>query len=150
MGPGGLRIRGIRPKKASSRAWGSLSFCRRLKANARATEERVPRLEGVAETPMLTSLTTNFVGRLKRNDEAAWFELWETFGPVIRGQLTKWGRGRIGSQTVQDLSQGTLAGLSDSIERYDPSSGARFSTWLRSVAQHVLGDRMDRAERPKP
>ena len=62
-----------------------------MKADARATEERVPRLEGVAETPMLTSLTTNFVGRLKRNDEAAWFELWETFGPVIRAQLTKWG-----------------------------------------------------------
>ena len=36
---------------------------------------------------MLTTLTTSFIGRLKRNDEAAWFELWETFGPVIRAQL---------------------------------------------------------------
>src|SRR5690349_18392941 len=87
---------------------------------------RGPAALGEAETLMLTSLTTNFIGRLKRNDEGAWFELWETFGPVIRAQLTKWGKGRIGSQTVQDLSQETLAALSDSIDRYDPSRGARF------------------------
>jgi RNA polymerase sigma factor (sigma-70 family) len=98
---------------------------------------------------MLTSMTTNFIGRLKRNDEGAWFELWETFGPVIRAQLTKWGKGRIGSQTVQDLSQETLAALSDSIDRYDPSRGARFSTWLLAIAKHVLGDEMDRRNAQK-
>lgn len=98
---------------------------------------------------MLTSLTTNFIGRLKRNDEAAWFELWETFGPVIRAQLTKWGKGRIGSQTIQDLSQETLAALSDSIDRYDPARGARFSTWLLAIAKHVLGDEMDRRNAQK-
>lgn len=93
---------------------------------------------------MLTQLSTNFVGRLKRNDEAAWFELWETFGPVIRAQLAKWGKGRIGAETVRDLSQETLAALSDSIDRYDPSRGARFSTWLLAIAKHVLGDELDR------
>ena len=98
---------------------------------------------------MLTTLTTNFIGRLKRNDEAAWFELWETFGPVIRAQLAKWGRGRIGSQTVQDLSQETMAALSDSIDRYDPSRGARFSTWLLAIAKHVLGDEIDRRNAQK-
>jgi RNA polymerase sigma factor (sigma-70 family) len=98
---------------------------------------------------MLTSLTTNFIGRLKRNDEAAWFELWETFGPVIRSQLAKWGKGRIGSQTIQDLSQETLAALSDSIDRYDPARGARFSTWLLAIAKHVLGDEMDRRNAQK-
>ncbi len=98
---------------------------------------------------MLTQLSTNFVGRLKRNDEAAWFELWETFGPVIRAQLTKWGKGRIGPETVRDLSQETLAALSDSIDRYDPSRGARFSTWLLAIAKHVLGDEMDRRNAAK-
>src|SRR5215475_9674014 len=98
---------------------------------------------------MLTTLTTNFIGRLKRNEEAAWFELWETFGPVIRAQLAKWGKGRIGSQTVQDLSQETMAALSDSIDRYDPSRGARFSTWLLAIAKHVLGDEMDRRNAQK-
>ncbi len=98
---------------------------------------------------MLNSLTTSFVARLKRNDEAAWFELWETFGPVIRAQLAKWGRGRIGVETVRDLSQETLAALSDSIDRYDPSRGARFSTWLLAIAKHVLGDEMDRRNAQK-
>lgn len=93
---------------------------------------------------MLTSLTTNFIGRLKNNDQAAWYELWQTFGPVVRAQLSKWGKGRIGSETVRDLSQETLAALSESIDRYDPARGARFSTWLLAIAKHVLGDEMDR------
>lgn len=93
---------------------------------------------------MLNNLTTTFIGRLRRRDESAWFELWETFGPVLRAQLTKWGKGRIGSETVRDLSQETLAALSDSIEHYDPARGARFSTWLLAIAKHVLGDEMDR------
>lgn len=93
---------------------------------------------------MLSQLTSGFVARLRANDEAAWFELWETFGPVLRAQLTRWGQGRIGIETARDLSQETLAALSNSIDRYDPSRGARFSTWLLAIAKHVLGDEMDR------
>lgn len=93
---------------------------------------------------MLNDYTTSFVARLRANDEGAWFELWETFGPVLRGQLSKWGRGRIGVETVRDLSQETLAALSGSIDRYDPSRGARFSTWLLAIAKHTLGDEIDR------
>jgi len=93
---------------------------------------------------MLTPLSTSFVGRLKARDPAAWFELWEVFGPVLRAQLTRWGRGRIGSQTVQDLSQETLAALSESIDRHDPAKGARFSTWLLAIARHVLGGEIDK------
>ncbi len=89
-------------------------------------------------------MTTSFIARLRSNEEAAWFELWETFGPVIRIQLSRWGRGRIGVETVRDLSQETLAALSNSIERYDPARGARFSTWLLAIAKHVLGDEIDR------
>lgn len=93
---------------------------------------------------MLNAMTTGFIARLRANDQAAWFELWETFGPVLRAQLAKWGGGRIGPETVQDLSQETLAALSDCIDRYDPARGARFSTWLLAIAKHVLGDEMDR------
>ncbi len=93
---------------------------------------------------MLTPVTNEFIDRLRANDQAAWFEVWETFGPVVRGQLSKWGRGRIGSETVRDLSQETLAALSESIDRYDPKRGARFSTWLLAIAKHVLGDELDR------
>jgi RNA polymerase sigma factor (sigma-70 family) len=92
----------------------------------------------------MNTLTTTFVRRLRDRDEAAWFELWETFGPVLRAQLAKWGKGRIGIETVRDLTQETLAALSDSIDRYDPKRGARFSTWLLSIAKHSLGDEIDR------
>ncbi|MDY7109399.1 MAG: sigma-70 family RNA polymerase sigma factor [Planctomycetota bacterium] len=92
----------------------------------------------------MNTLTTSFVCRLRDRDEAAWFELWEVFGPVLRAQLSKWGKGRIGVETVRDLTQETLAALSDSIDRYDPSRGARFSTWLLSIAKHALGDEIDR------
>lgn len=92
----------------------------------------------------MNTLTTTFVRRLRDRDESAWFELWETFGPVLRAQLSKWGRGRIGIETVRDLTQETLAALSDSIDRYDPTRGARFSTWLLSIAKHSLGDEIDR------
>lgn len=93
---------------------------------------------------MLHPVTSTFVARLRAQDEGAWFELWETFGPVLRAQLTKWGKGRIGPETVKDLSQETMAALSDSIDRYDPNKGARFSTWLLAIARHVLGDEIDR------
>jgi len=93
---------------------------------------------------MLNSLTTSFISRLKAQDTAAWYELWETFGPVLRAQLSKWGKGQIGAETVKDLSQETLAPLSASIDRYDPAKGARFSTWLLDIAKHTLGDEIDR------
>jgi len=93
---------------------------------------------------MLSNLTTGFVSRLRARDPAAWFELWETFGPILRAQLRRWGRGRIGFETVQDLSQETLAALSHSIDRHDPAKGARFSTWLLAIAKHTLGGEIDR------
>ena len=105
--------------------------------------ENSSRSSGTKRT-VLNTLTTSFVQRLRDRDESAWFELWEIFGPVLRHQLTKWGRGRIGVETVRDLTQETLAALSDSIHRYDPNRGARFSTWLLSIAKHALGDEIDR------
>ena len=92
----------------------------------------------------MNHLTTSFVKRLRARDPQAWFELWETFGPVLRSQLSRWGRGRIGQETVQDLSQETLAALSTAIDRHDPTKGARFSTWLLAIARYTLGDEMDR------
>lgn len=97
----------------------------------------------------MNNLTTSFVKRLRARDPQAWFDLWETFGPVLRAQLHRWGRGRIGVETVQDLSQETLAALSTAIDRHDPSRGARFSTWLLAIARYTLGDEMDRRNAQK-
>jgi len=93
---------------------------------------------------MINNLTTSFVGRLRARDPAAWFELWETFGPILRAQLARWGRGRIGQETVKDLSQETLVALAGAIDTHDPSRGARFSTWLLAIARYTLGDEIDR------
>lgn len=93
---------------------------------------------------MLSDPTTHFVRRLRAREPAAWFELWENFGPVLRGQLARWGKGRIGPETVKDLSQETLAALTDAIDRHDPARGARFSTWLLAIAHHSFCGEMDR------
>jgi RNA polymerase sigma factor (sigma-70 family) len=103
---------------------------------------RIPFHRGPTE--VLNDLTTGFVGRLRTRDPAAWFELWENFGPVLRAQLARWGRGRIGQETVKDLSQETLAALAGAIDRHDPRRGARFSTWLLAIARHTLSDEIDR------
>jgi RNA polymerase sigma factor (sigma-70 family) len=97
----------------------------------------------------VNDLSTHFVSRLRQRDPKAWFELWETFGPVLRAQLARWGRGRIGHETVQDLSQETLTALSGAIDRHDPERGARFSTWLLAIARHTLGDELDRRNAQK-
>ena len=98
---------------------------------------------------MLPDPTTDFVRRLRARDPGAWFERWETVGPVLRAQLAKWGRGSIGPETVKDLTQDTLAALSDAIERHDPSRGARFSTWLLAIAHHSLCGELDRRRAEK-
>lgn len=94
-------------------------------------------------------LTTGFIARLRAQDPDAWFELWEIFGPVLRAQLFRWGRGQIGLETVQDISQETMAALAGAIDRHDPSRGARFSTWLLAIARYTLGDELDRRSAQK-
>lgn len=97
-----------------------------------------------AHATALHDLTTGFISRLRAQDHDAWFELWEIFGPVLRAQLSRWGRGRIGHETVQDLTQETMAALAGAIDRHDPTRGARFSTWLLAIARYTLSDEMDR------
>ena len=36
---------------------------------------------------LMHPLTTSFVARLRNQEEAAWFELWEIFGPIAAGQV---------------------------------------------------------------
>ncbi len=98
---------------------------------------------------MQHDLSTSFLTRLRERDPSAWFELWETFGPILRAQIARWGRGRIGQETVKDLSQETLTALQQAIDRHDPSQGARFSTWLLAIARYTLGDEMDRRNAAK-
>jgi RNA polymerase sigma factor (sigma-70 family) len=93
---------------------------------------------------MISDPTTGFLGLLRARDPKAWFELWEVFGPIVRAQLKRWGRGQIGFETVQDLSQETLAALAQAIDSHDPSRGVKFSTWLLAIARYTLSDEFDR------
>jgi len=101
-------------------------------------------VQSIPQRTSMHQVDTAFLRRLRARDQRAWFELWEAFGPVVRGTLYRWGNGRLGEETLRDLTQDTLAALTDSIERYDPQRGVRFSTWLLAIAKHVLGDEMDR------
>lgn len=124
-----------------------IRIARSALASANITSTLVQGLAAASQAAgvlMLHPITTTFIDRLRNREEAAWFELWEIFGPVIRAHFAKWGRGAIGAETARDLTQETLAQLSGSIERFDPTRGVRFSTWLLSIARHVFGDEVDR------
>jgi RNA polymerase sigma factor (sigma-70 family) len=106
--------------------------------------QALPTAAAMTTIAPMHQVDTSFLRRLRARDERAWFELWQAFGPVVRGMLARWGNGRLGEETLRDLTQDTLAALSDSIERFEPQRGVRFSTWLLAIARHVLGDEMDR------
>ena len=101
--------------------------------------------------PLLPSdLNTHFVGRLRARDAKAWFELWETFGPVLRAQLSRWGRGKVGIETVQDLSQemrrATGATVGVVVTRVLPGSGAadigiEVGDVVTDLRRHALRDK---------
>lgn len=110
---------------------------------------RIPNARTLTAIADMHHVDTSFLRRLRARDEQAWFDLWEAFGPVVRGTLHRWGNGRIGEETLRDLTQDTLAALSGSIDRFDPTRGVRFSTWLLSIAKHVLGDEFDRRNAQK-
>ncbi|MEZ5977324.1 MAG: sigma-70 family RNA polymerase sigma factor [Planctomycetota bacterium] len=93
---------------------------------------------------MPQDLSTGFIQRLRTRDPQAWYELWEIFGPILRAQFARWGKGRIGAETVKDLSQETMAALASAIDTHDPSRGVRFSTWLLAIAKYTLTDEFDR------
>ena len=85
---------------------------------------------------MLNNLTTGFISRLRARDQAAWYELWETFGPVLRAQLAKWGRGRIGSETVRDLYSSQVPVADQSEEALSSASRKALAEVMVKVSGH--------------
>ena len=94
---------------------------------------------------MVQSLSSRFIGRLKARDPEAWFELWQIFGPVIQGTLTRWGpRNHRRRDRARPFARNTGRAVRTRSYRHDPNKGARFSTWLLAIARHTLGDELDR------
>lgn len=86
----------------------------------------------------MKNVNTEFLGRLKRQDDDAWFELWEVFGPALERMVERFARRCFSPDTVRDVSQETLLRLAKEIHRFDPARGTRFSTWLFQIAHHVV------------
>jgi RNA polymerase sigma factor (sigma-70 family) len=81
---------------------------------------------------------TEFLRRLRGGDDAAWFELWDVFGPALERMVERFGRRCFTPETIRDVSQETLMRLAREVHRFDPARGARFSTWLFQIARHVV------------
>jgi RNA polymerase sigma-70 factor, ECF subfamily len=86
----------------------------------------------------LRNVDTEFLKRLRSGDDAAWFELWEVFGPALERMVERFGRRCFTPETIRDVSQETLMRLAREVHRFDPQRGARFSTWLFQIARHVV------------
>lgn len=86
----------------------------------------------------MRTVDTQFLKRLKRGDDDAWFELWEVFGPALERMVERFARRCFTPETVRDVSQETLYRLAKEIHRFDPGRGTRFSTWLFQIAHHVV------------
>jgi RNA polymerase sigma factor (sigma-70 family) len=84
------------------------------------------------------AINTDLLGRLKRSDAAAWYEMWEVFGPSIERLIGSIASRYFGQETIKDVSQETLARVYQEIARFDPSRGVKFSTWLYAIARHVV------------
>lgn len=86
----------------------------------------------------MQTIDTQFLKRLKNKEDAAWFELWEVFGPALERMVERFARRCFTQETVRDVSQETLMRLAREIHRFDPDRGTRFSTWLFQIAHHVV------------
>jgi RNA polymerase sigma factor (sigma-70 family) len=86
----------------------------------------------------LISINTDLLGRLKKADAAAWYEMWEVFGPSIERLIGSIASRYFGQETIKDVSQETLARVYQEIAKFDPNRGVKFSTWLYAIAKHVV------------
>ena len=86
----------------------------------------------------MIAINTDLLGRLKKADAAAWYEMWEVFGPSIERLIGSIASRYFGQETIKDVSQETLARVYQEIGRFDPHRGVKFSTWLYAIAKHVV------------
>jgi RNA polymerase sigma factor (sigma-70 family) len=84
------------------------------------------------------SINTDLLGRLKKADASAWYEMWEVFGPSIERLIGSIASRYFGQETIKDVSQETLARVYQEIGKFDPNRGVKFSTWLYAIAKHVV------------
>lgn len=75
----------------------------------------------------MITINTDLLGRLKRADSGAWYEMWDVFGPSIERMIGSIASRFFGQETIKDVSQETLARVYQEIAKFDPSRGVKFS-----------------------
>ncbi len=86
----------------------------------------------------MININTDLLGRLKKADSSAWYEMWEVFGPAIERLVGSIASRFFGQETIKDVSQETLSRVYQEIAKFDPKRGVKFSTWLYAIAKHVV------------
>jgi len=82
--------------------------------------------------------TRDLVARRQAGEQAAWFEFWDVFGPLVERWVNRIGGRYFTPETVRDIGQETLARVAQEVRKFDPDRGARFSTWLYGVTRFIV------------
>lgn len=110
---------------------------------------RIPAFEGNSfmSDRRFSGTSPTLLGRLRLSPEnqSAWNEFVERYGPIIQGWCRHWGL-----QTVdaEDVTQNVLTQLSRQMRRFehDPTKGS-FRGWLKTIAYRAWCDFLDQRRR---
>lgn len=79
------------------------------------------------------------LGRLcsSANDESAWAEFVECYGPRIYGWCLRW---RLQESDAEDVTQDVLLRLADKMGKYRYDPDKSFRAWLKTLTHHAWAD----------
>lgn len=86
----------------------------------------------------MVTISAQFIQRLKQRDAQAWYDLWEVFGANIERMVETFGHRLFSQETVRDISQETMSRVYQEIASYDVDRGVKFSTWVYTIAKHIV------------
>jgi RNA polymerase sigma-70 factor (ECF subfamily) len=94
-----------------------------------------------------TATSPTLLGRLRSlpNDQAAWHEFVDRYGPRVFAWCRHW---NLSAEDAEDVTQNVLLRLAKQLRTfvYDPS--ASFRGWLRTLTQHALADFLAHGRKP--
>lgn len=87
------------------------------------------------------------LGQLRRdpNNQVAWAEFVDHYGPTIMRWCGKW---RLQEADAQDVTQNVLLRLADKLRTFTYDPARSFRAWLKTIAHHACADFMESRQRP--
>lgn len=95
-----------------------------------------------------TSVTSpTLLGRLRKspNDQEAWNEFVDRYGPRVFGWCRQW---NLQKADAEDVTQNVLLRLAKQLHTFEYNPAYSFRGWLRTVTQHALADFFNARKRP--